>query len=118
MEIEVADPDPAGLVVRAHVRGSWFLLEDVGAPDDRERWLLDVRCDQGPVTGSVLIALDDAERAAWRDRGRAAVQELAQRVADSAPLARVSTSPYRQRDLTPVAGDRVGAAIRTFLGPA
>ncbi len=96
--------------VIAHRPGSWFLLRDPG-----DRRLLDVRCDQGPVTGSVLIELDAEEAAAWRSGGVAAIDDLARRIADSAPLARASSSAYRSRDLSATEAARTDPAVLDFL---
>ncbi|MDC7121925.1 hypothetical protein OMK64_10295 [Cellulomonas fimi] len=88
-----------------HERSSWFLLESDGS------LLLDVHVSQGPVSGSLLIALTDGEHDAYEHEGRAALTRLAARVQASAPLAAGSTSPYRARDLTRVHGADVTAAV-------
>lgn len=88
-----------------HERWSWFLLQADGS------LLLDVHVSQGPVGGSLLIALTDGEQDAYEHEGRAALTRLAARVQDSAPLAAGSTSPYRSRDLTRALGAEVTAAV-------
>ncbi|QHT57246.1 hypothetical protein GXP71_14955 [Cellulomonas sp. H30R-01] len=88
-----------------HEPSSWFLLESDGS------LLLDVHVNQGPVSGSLLVALTDGEQDAYEHQGRTALTRLAARVQDSAPLAAASTSPYRSRDLTRVLGADVTAAV-------
>ena len=88
-----------------HEPSSWFLLESDGS------LLLDVHVNQGPVSGSLLVALTDGEQDAYEHQGRAALTRLAARVQDSAPLAAGSTSPYRARDLTRALGAEVTAAV-------
>jgi hypothetical protein len=88
-----------------HERWSWFLLESDGS------LLLDVHVNQGPVSGSLLIALTDGELDAYEHEGRPALTRLAARVQDSAPLAAGSSSPYRARDLTRTLGAAVTAAV-------
>lgn len=91
-----------------HEPWSWFLLRD------GERLLLDVHVSQGPVSASLLLALDDDERAAYEHQGRAALVALAARVQDSAPIAADTSSPYRPRDLTAALGAEVTAAAREW----
>ncbi|MBD7917413.1 hypothetical protein H9657_03850 [Cellulomonas sp. Sa3CUA2] len=86
--MEVLDHEPWG----------WSLLVDDG------RLLLDVHVSHGPVSSSLVIALDDTERTAYRTEGRAYLHRLAAQVQDSAPLAAGSASPYRARDLTAEVG--------------
>lgn len=76
-----------------HAPYSWFLLRDGDA------LLLDARCSQGAFDGSVLIALDAAELAERDADGHDAVDRLATAVHMSAPFARGTDSPYRDRDL-------------------
>jgi hypothetical protein len=56
---------------------AWYLLSDDG------QLYLDVNCTQPAVSYDVLIQLDEAERAAFEERGRDFADELATRIADS-----------------------------------
>ncbi len=76
-----------------HAPYSWFLLREGDA------LLLDARCSQGAFDASVLIALDAAELAERDAGGHDAVDRLATAVHMSAPFARGTTSPFRDRDL-------------------
>lgn len=89
-----------------HEPHAWFLLEDEGA------LYLDAHCSFSVFDYSVLIALDAEETSAYRAQGRPYLDELAERIHNSAPAAAVSTSPYRSRDLkTGPSAERASAAI-------
>jgi len=103
------------LKVIDHEPHAWFLLEDEGA------LYLDAHCSLGVLDYSVLIALDADETSAYRARGRAFVDQLAERIHDSAPAAAISASPYRSRDLAVGAcaeNTRVSAAIAAWRSRA
>lgn len=91
-----------------HEPHHWFLLDDDG------RLLLDVHCNHGPVGYSVLLALHDTGIRSLRERGRDHLHRLADAVQDSAPMARDSRSPYRERDLSATHGRRVSAAVAAW----
>lgn len=75
-----------------HEPGAWFAVEEQGV------LYLDARYSAGAaVDGSALIRLDEAELAAYRAGGHAALDELARRVNDSAPFR--DTSAFYERDL-------------------
>ena len=76
-----------------HEPHAWFLLEDEGT------LYLDAHCSFSVFDYSVLIALDADETSAYRAKGRPYLDELAERIHNSAPAAAISTSPYRSRDL-------------------
>jgi hypothetical protein len=86
----------------------WFLLADGDA------LLLDVHCSHSAFDYSVLIELTDAERAALERGGRDYLDDLAQKIHHSAPAARGSTSPYRDRDLTRTRSGAVVDAVRRW----
>ncbi|MEU6700769.1 hypothetical protein [Pseudonocardia sp. NPDC046786] len=86
----------------------WFLLDDDG------RLLLDVHCNHGPVGYSVLLALDGTEIRGLHEQGREYLHRLADAVQDSAPIARGSRSPYRERDLSATHGRRVSDAVAAW----
>jgi acetyl esterase len=88
-----------------HERWSWFLLAS-GAD-----LLLDVHVSHGPVSWSLTIALDDAERDALRREGRTYLSRLAEEIQESAPISAGSSSPYRARDLSRTQGDAVTQAV-------
>jgi len=96
--------------VVGHEPHSWFLLRE---GDDL---FLDVNCSEGAYGFTVLLPLSAAERDAFEKRGRAALTELAAAVQDSAPAARDSTSPYRDRDLEKVRGHDVMGAVYRWRG--
>ncbi|GIG40821.1 hypothetical protein [Cellulomonas phragmiteti] len=96
--MEVLDRDPGG----------WSLLTDDG------RLLLDVHVGHSPVGSSVVIALDDAERSAYRAEGRDYLVRLAAQVQDSAPLGAGTASPYRARDLTAEVGDELARKVASW----
>lgn len=97
-DMEVIDRDPA----------AWFLLRD------GEDLLLDVNCSGGAVGYSWLVRLDAAERSAYHEEGRRAIDRLASAISDSAPAARSGASPYADRDLSRSLGQDVVAAIRRW----
>jgi hypothetical protein len=76
---------------------AWYLLSDDG------QLYLDVNCNQSAVGFSLLIRLDQAERAAFGQRGRDFADELATRIA-------YSPAAYRPRNVTGLA-DQVTEAI-------
>lgn len=77
-----------------HERWSWFLLASDGD------LLFDAVVSHGPFTSSLLIALDDDERAALEREGRPYLSRLAEEIQMSVPLRADAGSPYRPRDLT------------------
>lgn len=89
----------------------WFLLEE-----DKTLYL-DANCEHSGVGYSVLIALDDAERAAYAAGGRAYLDQLACNIHYSAPGVIGSSSPFKARNLTIGPSDeakRAGAAITAW----
>ena len=98
------------MTVIDHAPHHWFLLEQDG------RHYLDVNCNHGAVGYSCLIALDTAEQQAWRSEGRAAIDRLATAIAQGAPGARGSGSPFATRDLSAALGERVSHAVAAWRG--
>lgn len=91
-----------------HAPSAWFLLAEGDA------LLLDVHCSHSAFDYSVLVELTEAERAAFDRGGRAYLDDLAQKIHHSAPAARGSTSPYRDRDLSRRRGSEVSTAVREW----
>lgn len=95
-----------------HAHAAWYLLAD----DDAV--LLDVNCNHGAVGYSVLIELDDAERARWEQEGREYLDALSHEIHFSAPIVSNppygEVSPYRARDLTSTRRDEVSEAVRRW----
>ncbi|MCH1866950.1 hypothetical protein [Nocardioides sp. CFH 31398] len=100
--------DRDGLHVVDHGPSRWFLLADGDA------LLLDVHCSHSAFDYSVLVELTDSERTGLERGGRAYLDDLAQRIHHSAPAARGSTSPYRDRDLTRGRSGDVVDAVRRW----
>jgi hypothetical protein len=86
----------------------WFLLRE------GDELFLDMNCSHGAYGFSVLLMLSEHERGEFEKSGRAALDELATAVQDSAPMARDSTSPYRDRDLTRLRANEVSEAVRRW----
>ena len=85
-----ADTAPVIKVVD-HEPAAWFLVQD------GKRLLFDVNCSHGAVSHEFLMELNASERADYAARGRRFLSELAERIQSSAPGARESASPYRER---------------------
>jgi len=83
----------------------WFLLSE------GDKLFLDINCDHNAFGYTVLLELSPEEREDFETRGRLALDELAEAVQYSAPAARESTSPYRERDLEKVRGGEVSEAV-------
>lgn len=81
--MRVLDEEPYG----------WFLLEEDG------HLYLYALCSHSFVDYLFLMKLDDAELAAFREKGRSYLSDLAYRVHYSAPGVRGTKSPYRDRGL-------------------
>jgi hypothetical protein len=81
-----------------------------------DRLLLDVACQSSAVGYSVLIELNDEERALYAARGRPYLLELAEAVSLSAPHVGDSRSTYGARDISRRAGmeAEVLAAVRAW----
>ena len=88
-----------------HERWSWFLLASDG------ELLFNSVVSHGPFTTSLLIALDDDERAALAREGRPYLSRLAEDIQMSVPLREDAGSPYRPRDLTRTRNDEVTRAV-------
>lgn len=97
-----------GMKVIDHREGSWYLLQE------DEELLLDAHCEHRAFGYSVLIVLNLSERRAYLRRGPDALDELARAIDDSAPVARGSTSRYRDRDRTSMLGHEVTEAVRAW----
>jgi hypothetical protein len=95
--VEVIDSAPGG----------WFLL---GAGS---QLYLDVNCNHHAFGYSVLIELDQHERARFDREGRVYLDELSRAVRDSAPGVDVR-SPYGGRDLTDALGSEASQAVRLW----
>ncbi|MEQ3550208.1 hypothetical protein WIS52_06955 [Pseudonocardia nematodicida] len=91
-----------------HEPRSWFLMRD------GDRLYLDVNCNHGAFGYSVLIELDGSERRALDEQGRGYLHELADAVHMSAPAARDSTSPYRDRDQSRTYGTATSEAVAAW----
>lgn len=92
-----------------HEPHAWFLLDDDGT------LYLDAHCSFSAFDYSVLIALDTEETSAYRAKGRPYIDELAERIHNSAPAAAISTSPYRSRDLKKgPSAERASAAVMAW----
>jgi hypothetical protein len=91
-----------------HEPGLWFLLGD----DDR--LFLDVNCEHSAVGYTVLIELDESERAQQTAQGRAYLSKLAEAINYSAPGARGSQSSYKSRNISSQYGAQVSEAIRAW----
>jgi len=84
-----------------HEPSSWFLVRD------GERLFLDVNCSHGAVSYDFAMELDQREREGYGTEGRQFITALAEKVQNSAPGVRGSSSPYRDRN--------VQGALRTRL---
>jgi hypothetical protein len=95
-----------------HARAAWYLLADGDA------LLLDVNCSHGAIGYSVLIELDEVERARWEHEGRAHLDTLSHQIHFSAPIVSDplvgEPSPYRARDLTRTRRTEVSDAVRRW----
>jgi hypothetical protein len=76
-----------------HEPSAWFLLEEDGT------LYLDAHCSHGPVDYDVLVALNPMEASAYKNEGRAYLDQLAYDIHYSAPGAIGSTSPFKSRNL-------------------
>jgi hypothetical protein len=92
-----------------HEPQTWFLLADGDA------LLLDARCSHGPVDYSVLVELNEPERAAYAVEGHAFASKLAEAIHYSAPGAKGSTSPFKSRDLSSSRSGAVNAAVSAWF---
>ncbi|UPG88171.1 hypothetical protein L2Y96_12150 [Luteibacter aegosomaticola] len=99
-----------------HEPSAWFLFSE----DDQ--LFLDVSCNNGPVGYSVLIPLDANEHAKFQAGGHEYVDQLANRIRESAPLVRGSMSVYSERDVSRLRGEHVLTAVsewrKTRAAPA
>lgn len=90
-----------------HAHAAWYLLAD------GDTLLLDVNCNHGAFGYSVLVELDDDERARWEQDGPAYLDTLSHEIHMSAPIVD-EASPYRARDLTRARRGEVSAAVRRW----
>lgn len=88
----------------------WFLLQDANS------LILDVNCEHGAVGYDVLIELNANESSRYESNGRDYLTVLAGVINFSAPGARGSTSPYKERNIQHQRGEEVLAAIRAWQG--
>jgi hypothetical protein len=79
----------------------WYLLSDAG------QLYLDVNCNYSAFGFSIMIRLDPAEQAAFAERGRAFVDELAEQIA-------YWSERYRPRNVTDLPDDQVTEAILAY----
>ena len=86
-----------------HGPHSWFLFRD------GEDLLLDVYCDHGMISYSVLIPLTAAEAAEYASQGHAAADRLSQAVQDSGP-----GGAYQRRNITAARGAETLAAVQAW----
>jgi hypothetical protein len=86
----------------------WFLVEDEGV------LLFDVGCEFNCVGYSVLIALDQSETEQYQIRGHAYLSQLADAINYSVPGAKVSSSPYKTRNIQSSKGEAVSKAIEAW----
>ncbi len=93
------------MIVLDHSDYAWFLLEHDGA------LYLDAYCSFSFLDYSALIAMDELEVAAYRNKGRSYLDRLAYDINSSAPAALGSKSRYIGRDLTLKLGKLKSVAI-------
>lgn len=84
----------------------WFLLQD-GA-----QLLLDVSCEYSFVGYSFLMVLNEDEVSCYKNEGRGYLSKLAEAINFSCPIARASSSPYKQRNIQSQRGGEVLDAVR------
>jgi len=90
----------------------WFLLEENGA------LFLDANCSHSFVGYDFLLQLNAEELKAYVHEGRAFISRLASEIQESAPIARVSTSRFKGRDLSRTHLDRVTNAVESWRANA
>jgi len=83
----------------------WFLLEEDGA------LYLDGNYEASFVGYDCMIRLTDEEVVQYQKRGREFISWLASDVQNTAPILKVSTSPYKGRRLTGLLSERALNAI-------
>jgi hypothetical protein len=86
----------------------WFLLEEDG------RLFLDANCSHSFVGYDFLLQLNAEELKAYAHEGRAFISRLATEIQDSAPIAKVSTSRFKGRDLSRTHSDKVTKAVESW----
>lgn len=91
-----------------HEPTSWFLLQD------GDQLYFDVHCSHSFVGYSVLVALDEDETSTLHQRGRRYLDQLAEDINFSAPVAGGDRSPYKARDLSRTHGQRVTEAVMSW----
>jgi hypothetical protein len=83
----------------------WFLLQD------GIQLLLDVSCEYSFVGYSFLMVLNEDEVSCYKKEGRDYLSTLAEAINFSCPIARGSSSPYKQRNIQSLRGDEVLDAV-------
>ena len=91
-----------------HEPAWWFLLEEDGS------LFLDANCDYSFVGYNFLLQLNAEELKAYRHEGRAFISRLATEIQDSAPIAKASTSRFKERDLSRTYSDKVMQAVENW----
>lgn len=86
----------------------WFLAEDDGL------LYLDANCNHSFFSYSFMIELSPQEIAEYRNKGRSYLSRLAQDIQNSAPILAASNSIYKGRDISPLHGERLNAAIQNW----
>ncbi|MFM2476875.1 hypothetical protein [Celerinatantimonas sp. MCCC 1A17872] len=84
---------------------SWFLFEH------QEHYYLDVNCSIGAFGYSFMLKMTDDESRAYSQSGYCYLQQLAQAIAQSAPIAENSSSAYRERAVSSKLSDLAAEAF-------
>jgi hypothetical protein len=90
----------------------WFLLEEDGS------LFLDANCSYGFVGYDFLLQLNPEELKAYAHEGRVFISRLATEIQNSVPIAKVSTSRFKGRDLSRTCSDKVTEAVKSWRANA
>lgn len=84
---------------------AWFLLED------GNELILDVNCNYSFVGYSFAMLLNQRERNRFREEGTEFIDDLADQINQSAPIAIASTSKFKSRKVEDSFTEQISAAI-------
>jgi hypothetical protein len=91
-----------------HEPHSWFLFQE------GENLFLDANCSHSFFGYGWMIQLNEEEQQCFKAEGRTYLNKLAQSIQDSAPILTVSTSKYKDRDVSRDYREQTSSAVKLW----
>ena len=89
-------------------KGAWYLFQD------GDHFYLDGNYSHRAIEYDNMIELSQEEKFSFRSNGRGYINQLYQEIQESAPILKISDSPYKERRIVGEVRERTTKAVKEW----